>query len=348
MKIKKMFAALLSLVLVFTMLPGTVMATDGESAVDSDSVVADTTAASEEDGSAAYLDVELTGSDGVYNVTVSFDTDARIPEGSTVSVKELSESDEAYQEAKEQVEPENGEQFAALDISILDADGNEIEPASAVQVEIEVSGLPEDMDEDTEIIVSHIDESTGSPVAEAVADTADATEGTLEVNESSAVVSFTVNSFSVFTIQYASDDETVTVSVEGAGETDELVITLGELDASNESLTIVGYDFVRAQIGSGNDYTTITGLYKIEDSNGGYYATIEGNETTGMRISDTKDVTLVYETHRATYDVTYVIQVGGQTVTDNTDSIVAVTGASTVKSGDSLNLQQWFRMGMSL
>lgn len=347
-----------------------------------------------------YMEGSMTGNDGVYTVTVNVGTDAQIPEGSSVSVKELTEEDEAYQQAKEQVQVSEEDGFAALDISILDAEGNEIEPAAAVEVEIQMSQLPENVDADTEITVSHIDESTGTAVVQTVADTADETEGTVEVTEDAVVVNFAVDSFSTFAIQYTSasaenegaetdnadysntteistevsnstkngtsvteepvdvpensivlqdvtDGEGVTVSVEGVANLTKREISLGTLDASNESLTIEGYDFIRAQIGSGDDYTTITGLYKIEDSDD-YYATIEGNETTGMRISDTTTVTLVYETHRDTYNVTYVIQVDGEAVTENTDSIVAITGASTVKSGSNLEFVAMVQDGYTL
>ena len=90
------------------------------------------------------------------------------------------------------------------------------------------------------------------------------------------------------------DSEQVTVSVEGVEGTPTKDITLGVLDSNNPSLAIAGYDFLRAQIGIGDDYTIITGLYQIEDSKE-YYATIEGNTTTGMRLSKTTDVVLVYE-----------------------------------------------------
>ena len=97
-----------------------------------------------EDTSPVYLDGSLTGSDGSYNVKVTFGEDAQIPEGSSVSVEALTEGDAGYQEAREQVQPENEtSRFAVVDISILDAEGNKIEPKAAVQVQLEVSGLPE-------------------------------------------------------------------------------------------------------------------------------------------------------------------------------------------------------------
>ena len=160
-----------------------------------------------EEETPVYMDGSLTGSDGIYNVTVTLGADAQIPEGSSVSVKELTEEDAAYQEAKEQVQAAEEEGFAALDISILDKEGNEIEPKAAVEVEIQLSQLPENVDADTEITVNHIDESTGTAVVQAVADTAEETEGTVEVSEDAAVVNFTVDSFSTFTITYGAAEE---------------------------------------------------------------------------------------------------------------------------------------------
>lgn len=160
-----------------------------------------------EEETPVYMEGSLTGSDGIYNVTVTLGADAQIPEGSSLSVKELTEEDTAYQEAKEQVQAAEEEGFAALDISILDKEGNEIEPKAAVEVEIQLSQLPENVNTDTEITVNHIDESTGTAVVQAVADTAEETEGTVEVTEDAAVVNFTVDSFSTFTITYGAAEE---------------------------------------------------------------------------------------------------------------------------------------------
>lgn len=154
-----------------------------------------------------YFNGKLTGNDGQYNVTVKLGKNAKIPEGAVLSVKELTEEDAAYQEAKEQVQAAEEEGFAALDISILDKEGNEIEPKATVEVEIQLSQLPENVDADTEITVNHIDESTGTAVVQAVADTAEETEGTVEVTEDAAVVNFTVDSFSTFTITYGAAEE---------------------------------------------------------------------------------------------------------------------------------------------
>lgn len=143
------------------------------------------------------------------------------------------------------------------------------------------------------------------------------------------------------------DSEQVTVSVEGVEETPTKDITLGVLDSNNDSLVIEGYDFLRAQIGTGDDYTIITGLYQIKDSDD-YYATIEGNTTTGMRLSDTKDVVLVYETHKETYDVTYQVIVDGRPYSGDYSSVVAVSGASSVREGNELEFSAVVQDGYKL
>lgn len=198
-----------------------------------------------EDTSPVYLDGSLTGSDGSYNVKVTFGEDAQIPEGSSVSVEALTEGDVGYQEAREQVQPENeASGFDVVDISILDAEGNKIEPKAAVQVQLEVSGLPEGVNADTEIIVSHINESTGNAVVETVADTADAAEGTVEVSGDSVVADFTVDSFSPFTVEYgdgaANTDDGIEAYAYGA-LTAYLVDTNGN-NIGSTTISTSGYD----------------------------------------------------------------------------------------------------------
>lgn len=160
-----------------------------------------------EEETPVFHEGSLSDSDGIYEVSVTYNADAGIPEGAAVSVRELKEQEAAYQEAKRKVQPEEEAGFAALDITILDAEGNEVEPEAAVEVEIRLGQLPEGVGADSEITVSHIDESTGTAEAVVVADTAEETEGTVILTEDTAVVSFSVDSFSTFTITYASPGE---------------------------------------------------------------------------------------------------------------------------------------------
>ena len=99
--------------------------------------------------------------------------------------------------------------FLALDVFFADADGNEVEPAEAVDVRFELpeGALPEGAEN---LAVHHLSEAEDGTVAdvEVVADGADETEGTVEQaadpaeGEPAAVAEFSVGSFSWFTLTY--------------------------------------------------------------------------------------------------------------------------------------------------
>lgn len=167
-----------------------------------------------------------------------------IPEGAALSATLLTEGDEAYQQAEQALAEETDGSsygFAALDIHLEDADGNEVEPNGDVFVSIDAIGLlPDDADPDSVTVQHHAeaaDEAAGTAVTvETVADTADETDGVVEVTpaaeatESTTTLeapegetateiqaAFTVDGFSTFTITYtyhwAGQTETITVNV---------------------------------------------------------------------------------------------------------------------------------------
>lgn len=255
----------------------------------------------------SYLEGSMTGNDGIYTVTVNAGADAQIPEGSSVVVKELTEEDEAYQQAKEQVQVSDEDGFAALDISILNAEGNEIEPTAAVEVEIQMSQLPENVDADTAITVNHIDESTGTAVVQTVADTAEETEGTVEVSEDAAVINFAVESFSTFAITYDTKSVDTADSNEGIETYAENDLVVSLIDENNASIgngnvtisadtttswtsvnelapSISGYDFVGAYIAADRNreityiryyerrFNVDLWVYSSSDTEPGYYS----------------------------------------------------------------------------
>lgn len=133
-----------------------------------------------------------------------------LPEGTTLTVKKLEEGDPTgqYAEAEQALQDSALEYdgFLAMDISFLDADGNEIEPeADKVRVEMEVdsTALPEGAEAST-IAVQHLAETEEGISVETVADAADAAEGTVEVSDEKMKAEFSVESFSTFTITYVS------------------------------------------------------------------------------------------------------------------------------------------------
>ncbi|HJA28250.1 MAG TPA: VWA domain-containing protein [Candidatus Olsenella pullicola] len=109
--------------------------------------------------------------------------------------------------------------FVALDVYFSDADGNELEPTEAVNARLD---LPEGtVPEGAEgIAVHHLAEAEDGTVAEveAVADDADATEGSVAVQDDSTVTAeFSVSDFSVFAVAWGANLEQSS-SIENNGE----------------------------------------------------------------------------------------------------------------------------------
>ncbi len=89
-----------------------------------------------------------------YEVTLHYGSDAGIPEDAVLRVREYKEQSEIYRKARETYlagkeaeglsveESELG--FSALDVSIRDAEGRELEPKAPVRVSITMRRLPED------------------------------------------------------------------------------------------------------------------------------------------------------------------------------------------------------------
>lgn len=110
-------------------------------------------------GTELETEIVLPGSTDTYTVKVTAPAEAQIPQGSTLRVVSFEEGSEQYEYARNAVladKKEKGEHvfidafnLAALDISIIDPDGNEIEPAAAVKVDIKIKELPGVEDFDT-------------------------------------------------------------------------------------------------------------------------------------------------------------------------------------------------------
>ena len=117
----------------------------------------------------------LSDSGELYEVTVTYDETAGIPEGSRLRVTEFDEGAAEYEHARNAVladKKARGEWvdlncfgLAALDISILNPEGTEIEPQAPVQVDIRIKELPgvEDLSEvaDTLAIQHHVEVGDG-------------------------------------------------------------------------------------------------------------------------------------------------------------------------------------------
>ena len=245
-----------------------------------------------------------------------------LPENVQLKVTELIENDaetgDQFQTAKDALDAE-GTQYdgmMALDITFIDENGEEIEPDGEVQVSIEMKEgvLPEDVDLST-VEVHHLKEVDENTVeVEAVADGADKTDGTVKSadevvaemedaetpeeeieaavsSDAAAVASFSVESFSYFTITWTYWEwgyETKSVNVylidnEG-NELDPVGTHVGEFDVSaNGRLTIAeevpyvkNYNYKRAVLADNEnaaiDKNTETYRLRLSDSNNIQYS----------------------------------------------------------------------------
>jgi len=152
----------------------------------------------------------LSDSGKLIEVTVTYEDDANIPEGSTLKVTEFAEEDEQYEHARNAVladKKAKGELvdlssfgLAAMDISILNPAGEEIEPEAPVQVDIRIKELPgvEDLNEvaDTVAIQHHVEVEEGV-VVETVFDGSTEASFELETDETVAAEGIAVDPNSV-------------------------------------------------------------------------------------------------------------------------------------------------------
>ena len=221
-----------------------------------------------------------------YEVTVTYGPEAKIPEGSTLRVTDIEDGTKAYDDARNAVLADKKEKdefvdiddfnLAALDISIIDPNGQEIEPEAAVTVDIKIKDLPgvENLDEIKETLeIQHHVEVTDGVVVEKVFDgsvegsyemdtdkniakagivvdpssVSDEDFRNVEVNEDNSLdTSFDTEVFSTFTITWRSGGRTVTVHyVDESGN--ELTIanpndTHPNLNANSSSPAFLIYD----------------------------------------------------------------------------------------------------------
>ena len=170
-------------------------------------------------GAELNTEVTLPGSDGSYEVAVSYGKDAKIPEGATLEVKAIDTDSKKYVETKEQLIAakkaedtdfnEGTLRMAALDISILDSNGKPVEPAEGaeVNVSIKMKSLPKGASQEAmynTMEVQHLNESSGTPVVETVAGVAD-----VKVTDKNVIADFTVDNFSTFALTWTDGSATV-------------------------------------------------------------------------------------------------------------------------------------------
>ncbi|MBQ6635771.1 MAG: Cna B-type domain-containing protein [Lachnospiraceae bacterium] len=187
-----------------------------------------------------------------WEITVTYGEDALIPDGSVLEAHLLSEDEEEYLRAKESVqkvndisvsapekesvdpdraEAEAGEDaesslsgsspsMMAFDISIVDPEGNIIEPKSEVSVSIALKSLPDGSDlayVGQTLEVYHIVKTEDKERAVLVADAGNGSEGTVTIAEERTVAEFVTESFSVYTVKWGNNQQVRLHFVDEAG-----------------------------------------------------------------------------------------------------------------------------------
>lgn len=193
---------------------------------------------------------EATTEDGV-KVSVSAPQGA-LPDGAALHVDPVT-SDEDIQAVTDELDAAavSYDGFAAFDVYFTDADGNEVEPTEAVSVRFELpeGAVPEGAED---LAVHHLAEAEDGTVTEveAVADDADATEGTVAVQDDATIdAEFTVDDFSVFTVAWSeaksSEGDATEASEEPASAEVAPLSVQGRAAGDGSDMTINLHDYRR-------------------------------------------------------------------------------------------------------
>ncbi|MDO4324249.1 MAG: prealbumin-like fold domain-containing protein, partial [Lachnospiraceae bacterium] len=238
---------------------------------------------------------ELAASGADYTVTVSYTAEAEIPENAELLVEEIGQGSEAFCAELEKTNAALQEQSGSyvcrarfFDITIIDADGNEIEPKAAVNVQI-LLGDEAQMKEN--LTVTHTD-AQGTSLVQAAE--------TSEANGEVAVV-FEAEGFSTYGISQTTQNEPAEIAV---GESVELqgtaatyhswssadtgIVTVsGTGDVGTALGAAASETVIRITHGYGKNKNNIEAEYfyirvvddgTLINSNTGYTVTVKGNK----------------------------------------------------------------------
>ena len=174
------------------------------------------------------------GSD--YVVTVTYDASALLPEGTDIMVEEIKETAKKYDsycdQALEAVQKENEEAeeisyIRLFDISLIDGDGNKVEPKSAVDVQIRLKDV-ESVEENTQIV--HF--AGEKEVPEVI-------EPTVEDD----TVAFAAEGFSIYAVVTTATDEFARLTVNfNVSEGNTTTMYVKQKDITDGNLNQVLYD----------------------------------------------------------------------------------------------------------
>ena len=256
----------------------------------------------------AYSDMPAqTFEDTDGKITVSINApEGAFPAGAKLKVTEFAKGTEDYEYAWKTVladKQAKGESIdfsnlSALDISILDADGNEIEPAVPVQVEMTIKELPgvENLDEvaDTLVVKHHVETDDGVVVEEVydggtdarfLMDTCEAAAaaGTAVDPDDADLSQFEFSSFELY-----GDGSVVTKEPED--EDDEINVSFPTLVFSTFTVTwnnnATTSNQLRVSQLSNGKYI----LYARDAANNNYYALVPGTALNSVQVTLNGDV----------------------------------------------------------
>jgi len=267
----------------------------------------------------------ISDSGELFEITVTYDETAQLPEGAVLRVREFDEQSEEYARAREAVLAriyENDEDpdlsdfgLAALDISILTPEGEELEPASSVQVELRVKSLPgvKELENIASTLeVQHHTETEDGVTVETVS--MGSTDAVFEIDlseqpapeepEAAVLLSFETSSFSTFSVTWGSSAATDTTANYrwrsgsgggggGGGATTYGQVTFHYVDQNGNAITrpsgIDNNTNDRSHTGNNVDYSV-----NIEDTfglaisgytyQGAYYNSATGTEVTSVQL----------------------------------------------------------------
>lgn len=189
------------------------------------------------------ITVSVEAPEGAFSEDVTLQASVRDENGTDAAAAELDHANVAY------------DGIVALDVRFVNAAGDEVEPAQAVDVRFELPSdvVPADAES---LAVHHLaeDESGAVTDVETVADAADASEGTVDVQSDTAVAEFKVESFSSFAITWSNYFNVTVHYVDENGEeisgglTNNLTISNTQSRTFKDyDIDISGYTFVEAR-----------------------------------------------------------------------------------------------------
>lgn len=158
----------------------------------------------------------LNYSDDQVDVSVSAYQEKVIPENAELQVTPITADSEGYADVEQKVQEKVAEEekevagFLAYDITLVDPEGNKLEPNGEVKVSMNYkpAAIPETVQEtgaeNTEVSVLHLEENAAGEVQQVVDMTSENQVETLNTTETNEIqtVEMTTESFSVFTITW--------------------------------------------------------------------------------------------------------------------------------------------------